>query len=210
MTKTQAVLFDIDGVLLDSAHANVSFYRALFRQAGLPIPSDPDIMAQKHLSVPAMIKEVHPEISDERLATAVALADTVTAGYEDLRLPQDVVAVVKELSTQYRLGIVTNRSRAGVEELWRFSGLKEYFSAVAAFEDTENHKPEAEPVHYALQRLQVEPRQAVFIGDALTDLGAAVAAGTKFIMFGHEAVSADVPTAQRFLDLGPLVQRLLL
>lgn len=209
MKLSQAVLFDVDGVLLDSAAANVAFYQELFRQAGLPVPGVSDLQAQNHLSVPAMIRQTHPELSDEELARIVALADTITAGYDHLRLPPDALTVIQVLAEQYRLGIVTNRSRAGVEELWTFSGLGKYFSAAAAYEDTVNHKPDPEPVRFVLSHLQIEPAQAVFIGDALTDLGAAQAAGTKFIMFGGRPAPVATPSARSFTELPPLISHLL-
>lgn len=143
------------------------------------------------------------------MANILALANTITAGYEFLKLPPKAVEVVIALADRYHLGIVTNRSRAGVEELWQFTGLKEYFTVVAAYEDTENHKPDPEPVQYVLERLGIEPRNAVFIGDAVTDLGAAQAAGTGFIMFGSAPVPAGIPVAHYFDGLPELIEGLL-
>src|SRR5690349_12788792 len=103
MPNSQAVLFDVDGVLLDSAEANVAFYQDLFRKAGLPQLSAAEFRSQNHLSVPAMLRMTQPDLSDERLAAIVALADTIDAGYSHLRLPPRVVQVVAALAERYRL-----------------------------------------------------------------------------------------------------------
>ncbi len=209
MNKAGAVLFDVDGVLLDSAEANVVFYQELFQQAGLPVPTETELAAQNQLSVPDMIRKIHPELSAELLAKMVSLGDTITVGYGHLHLAPGTIEVVTKLAEHYQLGVVTNRSRIGVEELWRFSGLGQYFSAVAAYEDTPNHKPDPEPVRYVLDKLGVRPDQAVFIGDALTDLTAAQAAGTKFIMYGITPAPAGTPVATRFDELPDLILGLL-
>lgn len=209
MTKSQAILFDIDGVLLDSTKANTVFYQDLFRRAGLTAPSAAELQAHNHLSVPDMVMRTHPTTSASTMANILDLANTITAGYEFLKLPPKAVEVVIALADHYHLGIITNRSQAGVEELWQFTGLKEYFSAVAAFEDTDNHKPDPEPVRYVLERLGVQPHNAVFIGDAVTDLAAAQAAGTGFIMFGSAPVPAGIPVITRFDQIHRTVENLL-
>lgn len=208
MTKTKAILFDVDGVLLDSATANIDFYQELFRQGGLTVPSRDQLGAQNHLSIQDMIHCTYPGLPVEEVQRLKQLAETIDAGIESLQVMPGAVDVVTRLSANYKLGIVTNRTRSGVEELWQVSSLREYFAGVAAFEDTARHKPDAEPVRYVLNRLGVQPAEAVFIGDAMTDWLASQAAGVRYIMFGLGEAPANVPTATNFHQLLALIPTL--
>lgn len=61
--------------------------------------------------------------------------------------------------------------------------LKPSFETVVYYEDTENHKPDPEPLLLACQRMEVVPDEAVYVGDAVTDVQAAAASGMKMIAY---------------------------
>ncbi len=196
----RAILFDVDGVLLDSSAANAAFYRELYTQAG-GTGSIEELLKVNHLAMADMLHRFFPEKSHEEIRELVKLGDTIDAGYELLSLAPGADTIIPNLARDHKLALVTNRTREGIEELWTLSGLQKYFSASAAYGDTERHKPDAEPVRFALSRLGVEPNKAVFIGDAQTDLQAGQAAGVPVIIIGPEHWPGALQTVPSFTDL---------
>lgn len=196
MSKLRAILFDVDGVLLDSTAANAAFYRELFRRAGGKEFRDEDMLTNNHRSMTDMLRKYFPEKNQAEVRDLVKLGNSLDAGYDQLRIFDGVQDLIPVLAKAYRLGLVTNRTAASIEDLWRLSGLKQYFSAVAAYDHTEKHKPESEPVEFALRELQVSPAEAIFIGDSESDLKAGLAAGVRVIMIS----SQPWPSAYRVIS----------
>lgn len=204
----QAILFDVDGVLLDSGSANVAYYQALFREIGNILPDQQELASNNHLSVEAMLRRFYPDRPDHDIEQWIMQAKTIKAGHELLHPMSGVMEVLPVLAKTYKLGLVTNRLLEGVDRLWDIIPLQYLFSGVAAYEDTEKHKPDPEPVRYALDRLGISADEAVFIGDALTDMQAAQGAGVRFILYGNTLVLPNTPVLKDFLDLPDLLQSL--
>lgn len=80
------------------------------------------------------------------------------------------------------MGIVTSKlSWVSTEELTT-AGILHYFHSVVGSDDTDNHKPDPEPIHTALDRMMADdPSAAVFIGDSPADVWAARNAGVRSI-----------------------------
>jgi pyrophosphatase PpaX len=77
-----------------------------------------------------------------------------------------------------RLGIVTaKRHRTVALALDRFPWLVEYFDTVVAYEDTERHKPDPDPVLLGVERLGGRPESSAYVGDSPFDIQAARSAG---------------------------------
>lgn len=89
---------------------------------------------------------------------------------------EETLAAFKE--HEIPLAVVTSKiSWGAVEELTQ-TGLLPYFAAVVGFDDTDLHKPDAEPVLHALDRLVLEPSEEVYmVGDSPADMFAALNAG---------------------------------
>lgn len=92
---------------------------------------------------------------------------------------EGIVPVLDEfLAAHIPMAVVTSKVAWGATGELAESGLLRYFQAVVGFDDTEEHKPDPEPVYTALERLCiVDPSQAVFIGDSPADIWAARNAG---------------------------------
>ncbi len=204
MKQRRAVLFDVDGVLLDSTAANIAFYRELFRQIGDIIPTNEDLAANNHVSMEGMLRRFYPDRSDQTIHDWIQLGDRIDTGLELLRPMPGVLEVIPRLAKQYHLGLATNRTLAAVEELWKVVPLAKYFTAISAYETTEHHKPDPEPLLHALEVLGVQPLEAAFVGDAETDLEAGLAAGVDVIILGQEQWPGAKETISSLTEL-PLV-----
>ena len=181
----RAVIFDVDGVLLDSWEANIKFYQLLLEKSGYNVPSRKAIESVFHLSMMDAIRQLAQETSDVRVREVWEMGRSRKVRYptELLKIPEHSRDVVDTLNKTYRLAIVTSRVRLGVEDYFKVSGLKQYFKVVVSYEDYTHPKPHPEPLLLALQKLKVKAGEAVYIGDTETDIQAAKAAGINIIVY---------------------------
>jgi len=196
----EAVIFDIDGVLLDSHRANVAFYSGILARYGYP-PLPAEELAYGHSHT---LRETIAYLTKAEDAAVAAIFEGVRdlAGYpyELVRQPADCLEVLETLSSSYALGVMSSRIVEGIRQYLDLSGTHERFSAVVGYEDSERHKPDAEPLLVACERLGVAPSSSVYVGDAPTDMACARAAGTHFIAYGDAIPEAPI-AVQRFDDL---------
>lgn len=195
----KAVIFDIDGVLIDSFEANLKFFQNLMVAAGYPSPTREEFPSLFHLSMMDVIKKLVGPQSPEEIVRVYQLGETRSVVYpvELVNIPDGADEIIKTLSEDYLLALATSRVRNSVYEIPSLAKLERYFRAVASYEDTENHKPFPDPLLYAAQKLGVAPGECVYIGDVENDIKAALAAGMKSILFSKENVAgADAHTIE--------------
>ncbi len=180
----RAVVFDCDGVLFDSWHANVAYYDAIRARLGLP-PMDAAWQERAHyLAGPQVIGEMFGHDAS-LLIEARRIARAVDYGpfYELMEPSPGLFDVLASLHGTWRLGMATNRSTTVPEVVSRF-GLDAYLDAAVGILDVARPKPAPDVVLECLARLGVAPAAGVYVGDAESDLVAARAAGVEFIGVG--------------------------
>lgn len=182
----KAVLFDIDGVLLDSKDANLKFLQDLMKESGYKISSKKEIQKVFHLTMWDAIKFLTKEKSERKIRKIWKLGCKLRYPMEKLKLPKHLKEVIKRLSRKYKLGIVTSRIRKGVQQFFQVSGTEKYFDVVVSFEDYSRPKPHPEPLLVATKKLKVKPEETVYIGDSETDVKAAKAAGMRVIIYSKK------------------------
>lgn len=190
----KAVLFDIDGVLINSFDANLKFFQDLLSKAGYSPPTRNMYAPMYHLSMTDVIKEVTKSHSEKEIQRIWEMGNKRAVDYplHLLKLQIGVKETIKKLHKKYSLGIVTSRVKNGVFEFPELASLQQYFSTVIAYEDTTNHKPHPEPLLFAAKQLKVKPSEVVYIGDLDNDIQAAKAAGMKIIIYSPDSFqSAD-------------------
>jgi HAD superfamily hydrolase (TIGR01548 family) len=194
----EALLFDMDGVLVDVAE---SFRRAIVATAArFDVEVTPnDIAAAKARGNSSDDWELTRGLC---AAAGVELSfDTVRDVFEEiyqggegtpgLKLKEHLfveVDVLRKWSETFPLGIVTARPRKDAVELLERFDLAGFFAAVVAREDAVS-KPDPAPVRLALDRIGV--RRAWMVGDTVDDLAAARAAGVVPLAVANDG---DDPT----------------
>lgn len=174
----KAVLFDLDGTLIDSVDLIVQSARHAFTVCDEPVPSDAEWLADLGMPLKAMFGRFGAE--GERL-------DRLIAGYREFQLAHhdrliqpyaEVAATLDRLAAAgLRLAIVTSKVEPLAERGLDVLGLGGRFETIVGLNACQNHKPHPEPVEIALARLQLRPGDAVFVGDSPHDMAAGRAAG---------------------------------
>ncbi len=180
----RAVLFDLDGTLVDTIELLLSSVRAAFegRPAGRGVPTTAEWVAG--IGTPLAV-QLRPYAADERdLATLQETYRAYQREHHDrlTRCFDDVVPTVARLrALGHPMAVVTSKAADIAERTLGYVGLAPYMEVVVALESTDRHKPDPEPVRYALARLGADPVHAVFVGDSPHDIAAGNAAGVTTI-----------------------------
>lgn len=206
----KAVIFDVDGVLLDSFEANFTFYQKLMAHAGYSFPNREGFRNLFHLSMLDTIKEVTGSASEEEIRKIWNVGKNRIIAYptEMLAVPPKAAETIKILSKKYLLGIVTSRVKKGVYEAPKLAQLKKHFRVTVSFEDTEKHKPDPEPLLLAAQLLAIKPEESVYVGDTESDVKAAHAAGMKALAYSKETVRDADMTTSVFENIPHLIEKI--
>lgn len=202
----RAVIFDCDGVLFDSWHANIAFYNAIRATLGLP-PMDRAWEDRAHfLAAASVLEEMFGH--DPALA-ADARRVFESTDYEpffDLMVPvPGLFDVLAALRPAWRLGMATNRGATLAGVMRRF-GLDAWLDAAVGVLDVPRPKPAPDVIRECLSRLGVPPSGGVYVGDAESDLVAARAAGVEFVSIGEGGWGPR--RVHAFNELPALLQRL--
>lgn len=179
------IVFDCDGVMIDSAAANRSLYNAILGELGLaPITAAQEKMAFQDTFQQAIKKLVPPDLHD-RIAAASARAIV----YDRDILPKIMLMPgyreFLEMAYEHglRLAIDTNRTEAGIHKVLDFLHLPQYFDPIMCCSNVEP-KPSSEGPEQICAKWQVVPQQCLFVGDSPDDRTAAKGAGMIFAGFG--------------------------
>jgi pyrophosphatase PpaX len=195
MIKT--IIFDVDGVLIDSFEANLKFNQDLMVLAGYNPPTRKIYQKMFHMSMEQAIRFLTKSSDEKEIKRIWLLGKNRKIWYHDelIATPDNYKTILRALSKIYTLAIVTSRIRDSVFSLPQLSDLQNLFKTTVYYEDTVKHKPEPDPLLLACERLAIKPSNAVYIGDTNADIKAAKAAGMKSIAYGkHKLLGADANT----------------
>ncbi len=180
-----AVLFDLDGTLLDSTGDLADAANAARVALGLARLDDSQVECHVGHGLLALLEGAIPEVSPEERASA---REHFIAHYKMHLLVRSrpypgVVSMFKGLRGR-RLGLVTNKPSYFTLPILDRLGWSALFQAVVCGDTLPVRKPSPEPVLHGCALLGAPPSQTVFVGDTVVDQEAALAAGCPFICVG--------------------------
>ena len=202
----KAVIFDVDGVLLDSFEANFLFFERISGAVGFKAPTREEYKDLFHIPMRDVIKKI-TNLSDEEVKKIWERARGGEFDKEEPILNFGVEEVIKTLSKDYLLAVATSRVRPYTFE-GPLSELRPFFKAAVSFEDTENHKPHPEPLLLTAQKLGVGPGKCVYIGDVENDAIAARAAGMKIIIYSKDKAEGVDGQTDDFSQIPEIIKNL--
>jgi phosphoglycolate phosphatase len=180
-----AVLFDLDGTLLDTAPDMVGALDALRCENGLtPLP-----FAQVRASVShgsgRLVRLGFPDADTQRQAVLQRRYLEIYSAElsANTRLFPGMEAVLAELAAlRLALGIVTNKPAWLTEPLLRQLGLRDQFVCVVSGDTLSERKPHPMPLLHAAKLAGALPPQCLYVGDAERDVQSARAAGMQSVV----------------------------
>jgi phosphoglycolate phosphatase len=194
--RIAAILFDLDGTLVDTAPDLVAALNGLLTEQGEP--PMPYAIARNEASNGALglIRlGFGAELEAERRERLRArFLDLYSANLcENSRLLVDVERLMSMGSAPLRWGVVTNKPEAFTLPLLERLGIARLAQCVVSGDSLAQRKPHPAPLLLAAEKLGVEPQSCVYIGDAARDIEAGRAAGmqTWAALWGYIRPSED-------------------
>lgn len=89
--------------------------------------------------------------------------------------------LLKQLSLNYKLGIVTSKTKEEFEEEVVHFGLNKYFGIIICADDTKKHKPNPEPLLKYMELANAKNNETIYIGDSIYDIQCAKASNVDFV-----------------------------
>lgn len=176
----RAVLFDYDGVLVDSMPYHVAAWMEVMARYDVAI-SPEEIYLEEGSRTEDVAAELFRrrdrDVPAELLREIVAAKRDRYLANNKTRVAEEAIALLTRLKdTGYRLGLVTGSIRAQVEPTLD-AEVKAMFDCIITSEDVGRGKPDPEPFLVAAQRLHVAPEECLVIENAPLGVRAACAAG---------------------------------
>ncbi len=173
----KAVLFDLDGTLIDTAADFIRIIQNMCREEGKTVISADLIRTQVSEGARAMVKLVYPELEVTDpifLAHRQRFLDIYGADIAvDTDLFEGMYPLLEELESHHiPWGIVTNKPRWLSEALLKALNLTTRCSVLVCPEDVTNTKPDPEPMYLAAKQININAEDCIYVGDHPRDIDA--------------------------------------
>ena len=181
--RLRAILFDMDGTLLDSAPDFIAVTQAMREARGLP-PVEPkaiaDVVSGGARAMVAAAFDV-PTESAEFEALRLEFLERYQQHCAVLTRPYDgIPELLADIEkANLRWGVVTNKPVRFAEPIMQQLGLASRSALLICPDHVKNTKPDPEPMRLACQQLGLQPQEILFVGDDLRDIESGRAAGTR-------------------------------
>lgn len=212
--NVEAVLFDLDGTLIDSAPdlgAAADKMRTDRGLNSLPLEHYRHMAgagARGMLSIAFGMTPEHPEFESMKEEFFVNYEKCMT---ERTYIFDGVVDMVASLNAQgLPWGVVTNKSSRFTDPLTSSMPLFATARAIVSGNTTPHAKPHPEPLYEAARRLAVDPVRCVYVGDDERDIVAGLAAGmgTVAATYGYLGLQADISRWNAHLEIDSPIELL--
>lgn len=210
----QAVIFDFDGVVVDSEPLYVAAEARLFAQCGVTVPEED----WKYFK--GTTEEDFYRIIKTRYGIQTDTAELIKNGRrfikEEFRKGLDYFPGFtdfrQKIAGRFRTALVTSTSADFLNWVFKNTAMRNCFDLTITADDVRQAKPHPEPYLLAMNRLDVKPADTVIIEDSINGLKAAVAAGAVTIGFLSSSKAADLPKADyyasNYTEIGHILEKL--
>ncbi|MCG2886386.1 MAG: HAD family hydrolase [Vulcanisaeta sp.] len=180
VNRVKAVVFDLDGTLVDTVPLHVMSWIETCRRLNLPIPPMDyvqSLMGLRALDIARLL------CGDENAEAALRIKNEVYLSLINNAKPMnnalEVLRTLKERG--FMVGIVTSSSRYVALKVLEVTGLIRYVDAIVAGDDVERGKPSAEPLLKLLSMWGLGVDEVVVVGDSRYDVDMARNAGVNVV-----------------------------
>jgi phosphoglycolate phosphatase len=193
ITRPEMVLIDVDGTLVDSVPDLAYCVDRLMEALGRPVHGEAKVREWVGNGVPRLIERAlsgeldgHPEAADYARAEPIFMecyaANTSTRShlYDGVREGMDWLK-----AQGFKLGCVTNKAARFTEPLLKDLGIYDDFSIVVSGDTLAVKKPDPGPLLHVAKFFDVPPERSMMIGDSISDVKAARAAGFQITCLSY-------------------------
>jgi pyrophosphatase PpaX len=210
-----AVLFDLDGTLIDTIDLLLACARHTFEGRN-PRPTDEQWIAG--IGTPLRKQFAEFAASDDEIEQLTRRYRTYQREHHD-RLTNAFPGVLETLDELERrghpMGIVTSKSNEMMDRGLEWVGIMRHMKTRIGMDNAKRHKPDPFPVALAVEELGYTPGEALFLGDSPHDIASGNAAGVTTVAalwgpFSRQQLEPFEPSEwlENIRDLPALVERL--
>jgi len=189
----KAVLIDLDGTLVDSVPDLAYGIDQMMLQLAMPVRGISAVTdwvgnGVERLVKRALVNSMEGEPSDALFQEALPLFEVAYAANNGKHsyLYEGVEIGLNYLHQQgYRLACVTNKPIAFTQPLLEVMGIADFFHVILGGDQVARRKPDPQPLLMAAEKLEVDPNQAIMLGDSINDVIAARGAGMPVICVSY-------------------------
>jgi beta-phosphoglucomutase len=182
MFDVSALMFDLDGTLVDTRAANYAAYAGALAEVGVTIDAQTfEVLAHGRNWRWFLPRILGPEAADQAGAVAARKAELYPALVGEARPNPRMVALAKAAHGHVPTCVVTTASAANARAVLVRHGLAGLFDLVVSGDDVARHKPDPEAYALAAARLGVAPARCLAFEDSDPGAASAAAAGMAVI-----------------------------
>ncbi|MFO1499818.1 MAG: HAD family phosphatase [Verrucomicrobiota bacterium] len=213
MSSFSAIIFDMDGVIVDSEPRHKQAFLEVFREMGYGETHGMDFPHYYGRSDRALWLDFIAKHSPEW--TLEQLTDWKQRRFLDIiRAEQPIFAglpeLLEKLSRRYALAVASGSFHPVIDEVLAMRNLRRFFPVVVSVQDVPRGKPAPDVFLRAAGMLQVEPHRCCVVEDAAAGVEAALAAGMAAIAITNSLSAAELSRATRVVQTYEEIERLLL
>lgn len=180
--KIKAVIFDYDGVIVNSLKIVFEVYKAISRKLNKVEFQSPEQLSN---SFDGDWRKLYEKMgvnnkAEERIATDT-YASMLFESVSKIPVIPGMSEAIHTLAGKYKMGIVTNTQKGFIVDKLKQFNLTEFFTSIVDWYDTKKRKPEPDQIMECMRQLGASPEETIYIGDMDGDMIAGQRAGVKVI-----------------------------
>ena len=191
--KPQMILIDVDGTLVDSVPDLAYCVDEMMKELGRPEHGEARVRNWVGNGVERLVKRAligqldgEPDEADFEKALPVFLdLYSKNVSERSLLFPGVREAIDYFKSRHYKLGCVTNKASQFTIPLLEDLGIHDEFECIVCGDELPKKKPDPMPLLHAAEKLNVTPENSLMIGDSISDVKAARAAGFQIVCMSY-------------------------
>ena len=193
LNKPKMVLIDVDGTLVDSVPDLAYCVDEMMKQLGMPVHGEAKVRewvgnGVERLTRRALIGQLEGEPDDALFEKAYPIFMALYAentSKRSLLYPGVKEGLAYLKSADYKLGCVTNKAAQFTLPLLQDLGIHDEFEIIVSGDTLPKKKPDPMPLLHVAEQLGVTPAEATMLGDSVSDVKAARAAGFQIICMSY-------------------------